>query len=224
MEIQLRDYQEEVRDKISALYQENPSGKAKFVWATGLGKTVGFSAIAHKIRQYADTNVLIVAHRDELLTQAAQKYHFIDPTAVIGKVGAGSAEWGAPVTVASIQTIARANHLKQAQLFNYGLVIVDECHHATSENEYGKVLRALPDAFVIGCTATDDRMDKKSNEDLFGESIHTMSILDAIEQGYLTNIRAIAVRTGTSLEGLHTKDGDYQIKELAEKIDTPARN
>lgn len=222
--IELRDYQVEVRNKVVDLYKQNTHGKAKFVWATGLGKTVGFSAIAHEIRKYADTNVLIIAHRDELLTQAAQKYHFIDPTAIIGKVGNGSFEWGAPVTVASIQTIARANHLKQAQMFNYGLVIVDECHHAHAENEYGKVLRALPNAFVIGCTATDDRLDKKTNDDLFGEAVHSMSILDAIDQGYLTNIRAIAVKTGTNLDGLHTKDGDYQVKELAEKIDTPARN
>ena len=74
MQIELRDYQVATMQKVLAIYQRDPHGKAKFVWATGLGKTVGFSAIAHEIRQRTNANVLIIAHRDELLNQAAQKY------------------------------------------------------------------------------------------------------------------------------------------------------
>lgn len=224
MEISLRDYQKATVERMVDLYEQNPQGRGKFVWATGTGKTVGFSAIAHEIRQKTGTNVLIIAHRDELLSQAAQKYRYIDPDAHIGKVGGGSQEWGHPVTVASIQTISRPQHLKNLKQFGFGLVIVDECHHCLETNEYGKVLRELPDAFKIGCTATDDRMDGKSNDNLFGESINTVSILNAIEQGFLTTIKAFAIKTGTQLDGMHTKDGDYQVKELAERIDTPKRN
>jgi superfamily II DNA or RNA helicase len=224
MKIELRDYQKTTVERMLSLYDENPAGKGKFVWATGCGKTVGFSAIAHEIRKLTGTNVLIIAHRDELLTQAAQKYRYIDPDAQIGKVGSGFYEWGLPITVASIQTLARPNHLKNLKQFNFGLVIVDECHHAHAGNEYGKVLAELPQAFKIGCTATDDRLDKLSNDDLFGESILTVSILDAIEQGFLSNVRAVAIKTNTSLEGLHTRMGDYALEELKEKIDTPERN
>lgn len=224
MDIVLRPYQKETKDIIVEMHRQNPQGHAKFVWATALGKTVGFSAIADEIVQRTHTNVLIVAHREELLTQAEQKYHFINPDARIGKVGNGYAEWGLPVTVASIQTLARPNHLKNAMQFNFGLIIVDEVHHATSDNEYGKVLRAFPDAFKIGCTATDDRLDRKTNDDLFGESVFTMGILDGIEQGYLAPIKAIAIKTGVMLDGLHTHAGDYIAKELAGKVDTPERN
>ncbi len=105
MQIELRDYQVAALQKVLAIYQHDPHGKAKFVWATGLGKTVGFSAIAHEIRQRTNANVLIIAHRDELLNQAAQKYRYIDPDASIGKVGGSSHEWGYPVTVASIQRL-----------------------------------------------------------------------------------------------------------------------
>ncbi len=224
MEITLRDYQKETVERMMALYEQNPQGRGKFVHATGCGKTIAFSAIAHEIRKKTGTNVLIIAHRDELLSQAAQKYRYIDPDAQIGKVGGGSQEWGHPITVASIQTIARANHLKNLKQFGFGLVLVDEAHHAHEGNEYGKVLRELPNAFKIGCTATDDRMDGKKNDDLFGESISTVSILDAIDQNFLSNVRAIAIKTGMQLEGLHTKDGDYQVKELSEKIDTSSRN
>lgn len=224
MQLELRDYQMATKQRVLSIYEQDKQGKAKFVWATGCGKTVGFSAIACEIQKRTGTNVLIIAHRDELLTQAAQKYRYIDPDAHIGKVGGGSQEWGHPVTVASIQTIARPQHLKNLKHFGFGLVIVDECHHAHAGNEYGKVLSELAGAFRIGCTATDDRLDKLQNDDLFGESVLTVSILDAIEQGFLTNVRAIAIRTGTSLDGLHSREGDYQIKELSEKINTPGRN
>lgn len=224
MEVTLRDYQKATVERMLARYEEDKHGRGKFVWATGLGKTVGFSAIAHEVRKRANTNVLIIAHRDELLNQACQKYRYIDPEARIGKVGSGYYEWGLPITVASIQTISKPQHIKNLKQFNFGLVIVDECHHAHSGNEYGKVLRELPDAFKIGCTATDDRHDKLTNEDLFGESILTMGILDGIDQGYLSKVRAIAIKTNTSLEGLHTRMGDYALEELKEKIDTPERN
>lgn len=224
MRIELRPYQRETVERVLARYEQTPTGSAKFVWATGLGKTLGFSAIAHAIRQCTNTNVLILAHREELLNQAIAKYRSIDPTAHIGKVGGGCYEWGAPITVATVQTIARPQHLKNLKHFSIGLGIIDEVHHALHSNDYGKVIAALPDAFWVGCTATDDRLDQRSNVDLFGESVYTMSILAGIEQGYLTNVRAIAIQTGTNLDGLHTNEGDYRIQELADRIDTPQRN
>lgn len=128
--MELRPYQIDTVEKVLQAYQADPHGHAKAVLATGLGKTIIFSSVAHKIRAISDTNVLIIAHRDELLNQAAEKYRLIEPSAIIGKVGGGNHEWGAPVTVASIQTISRAKYLKQLQNFKYGLVIVDECFPA----------------------------------------------------------------------------------------------
>src|SRR5579884_560296 len=224
MQITFYPFQQETIERVLACYEHNPTGRAKFVWATGLGKTLGFSAIAHEIRKRTNTNVLIIAHRKELLNQAIKKYRYIDPEALIGKVGDGCAQWGAPVTVASIQTLAQPQVLKNLKQFHFGLGIVDECHHALPDNDYGKVIAALPNAFWLGCTATDDRFDKRSNEAIFGRSLYTMSVLSGIEQGYLTNVRAIAIQTGTSLDGLHLHDGDYRKQELADRIDTPERN
>jgi superfamily II DNA or RNA helicase len=228
--LELRDYQSETVEKVVSLYKQNPHGAAKFVWATGLGKTIGFSAIAHAIRQMSDTNVLIIAHRDELLNQAAEKYHFIDPTAIIGKIGSGCYEWGAPVTVASIQTICRPNHLKQLKLFNYGLVIIDEVHHCHEHNEYGKVLAALPNAFKVGVTATDMRLDKRSNESIFGPALCNYGIRWGIARDHLCNLRAIAIKTETTLNNIKTSrsvesgDIDFNQHELADAVDTDARN
>lgn len=229
MAVELRDYQKEIVEKVVGLYKANSSGRAKFVWATGLGKTVGFSAIAHEIRKYSQTNVIIIAHREELLKQAAEKYQMIDPTAIIGQVGAGRHEWGAPVTVASIQTVSREEHLKALKRFNYGLVIIDEVHHCHMHNEYGKVIRALPDAFIIGVTATDMRLDGRSNFEIFGAPIQEYGIIKGITNGHLCDLKAVALKTQTNLDQVKTSknmDGekDFNVTQLENAIDTPVRN
>ncbi len=216
----LRPYQETCVERVLAAYQQHPrGGKALVVLPTGGGKTIVFTEVARRL----GVNTLIIAHRQELLQQAADKFRLVSPTAVIGQVGAGRHEWGAPITVASVQTISRPEHLKALQRFGYGLVIIDECHHSSAAG-YQAVLDALSDAFVLGVTATPDRLDKQSIEQIFGEPIFSASIIDMVEQGYLSDLRAIAVCTSTNLDGVHTQAGDFKQDELEEVIDTPERN
>ncbi len=218
--ITLRPYQETCIEQVLTAYQARPKGgKALIVLPPGCGKTIVFTEIARCL----GLTTLIIAHRQELLQQAADKFHMVDPMAVIGQVGAGRHEWGAPVTVASVQTISRPEHMKALKRFGYGLVIVDECHHSASTG-YQAVLDVLPDAFVLGVTATPDRYDKQSIKRIFGEPVFTASIIDMVEQGYLCDLRAIAVHTGTDLDSVHTQAGDFKQDELEEAIDTPARN
>src|SRR5450755_3522393 len=125
--ITLRPYQETCVERVLDTYQRTPKGgRALLVLPTGGGKTLVFAETARRL----GLNTLIIAHRQELLQQAADKFHLVDPTAVIGQVGAGRHEWGAPITVASVQTISRPEHLKKLKLFGYGLVIIDECFPA----------------------------------------------------------------------------------------------
>lgn len=218
--ITLRPYQETCVQRVLEAYQKQPcGGSALIILPTGAGKTVVFGEIARRL----GLTTLIIAHREELLTQAADKFHMIDPTAIIGQVGAGRHEWGAPVTVASIQTISRLEHLKAVIRFGYQLVIIDECHHSAAAG-YRTVLEALPEAFVVGVTATPDRLDGQSIETFFGEPIFSASIIDMVKLGFLCDLRAIAVKTSTSLDGLHTQAGDFKQDELEEAIDTQERN
>jgi superfamily II DNA or RNA helicase len=218
--ITLRPYQQTCVERVLAAYRLQPrGGKALVVLPTGGGKTIVFVSIAQQL----GLNTLIIAHRQELLQQAADKFRMVDPMAVIGQVGAGRHEYGYPVTAASVQTISRPDHLERLKSFGYGLIIIDEGHHAPSSG-YKAVLDALPDAFVLGVTATPDRLDKKSIESIFGEPVFTASIIDLIEQGYLCDLRAIAVHTTTDLSEVHTQGGDFQTSELEEAIDTQERN
>ncbi|GHO82981.1 DEAD/DEAH box helicase [Dictyobacter formicarum] len=218
--ITLRPYQETCIDRVIASYNLQPQGgKALVVLPTGGGKTIVFTEIARRL----GLNTLIIAHRQELLQQAADKFRLVDPTAIIGQVGAGRHEYGAPITVASIQTISRPEHLRNLKLFGYGLVIIDECHHS-SAGGYQAVLDALPDTFVLGVTATPDRLDKQSIEAIFGEPVFSASIIDMVEQGFLCDLRAIAIPTTTSLDDVHTQAGDFKLDELEVAVDTSERN
>lgn len=218
--IQLRPYQETcVQRVIDAYHKQTLGGRALIILPTGSGKTVTFAEISRRL----NLTTLIIAHREELLAQAADKYRLIDPTAIIGQVGAGRHEWGAPITVASVQTISRPIHLKAVKRFGYQLVIIDECHHSAAAG-YREVLAALPKAFVVGVTATPDRLDGQRIEAVFGEPVFSASILDMVAQGYLCDMRAIAVKTATSLDGVHTQAGDFKQDELEEVIDTAERN
>ena len=218
--ITLRDYQETCIQRVLDAYQRQPhGGSALIVLPTGGGKTIVFTEIARRL----GLTTLIIAHREELLRQAADKFRMVDPTAIIGQVGAGLHEWGAPITVASVQTISRPEHLKALRRFGYQLVIIDECHHSMADG-YLSVLKVLSDAFLIGVTATPDRLDRQDISRIFGEPVFSASIIDMVEQGYLCDLRAIAVKTTTSLDNLHIQAGDFKQDELEELIDTEERN
>lgn len=186
------------------------------------GKTVIFSQIIHELHKRHELNALVIAHRDELLDQAADKYRMIKPDAIIGKVGSGLHNYGGEVTVASVQTISRPDHLKKLQSIGYGIIIIDEFHHSAA-NGYQKVLEALPDAFVLGVTATPDRLDKKDIT-RGKKPLYQASIVDMVKEGYLCNFRAVAVQTDINLDNVSKSMGDFNEQELDAAVNTPKRN
>jgi superfamily II DNA or RNA helicase len=223
MEIELRNYQTECIRRVLASYEQTPKGGSELlVLPTGAGKTIVFCQVIGELNKQYGLNSLIIAHRDELLDQAADKYRMVKPDAIIGKVGSGLHEYGGEVTVASIATISRPEHIKRLKQIGYGLIIVDEAHHSEADS-YQKVLEALPEAFVLGVTATPDRLDKKT---LFNgkPALYSASIIDMVRDGYLCDVKAVAIRTETNLDDLHTEMGDYKIGELEAAVDTPERN
>jgi len=224
---ELRDYQQECVQKVMQVYQQYHSAPCKelrdvlLVLPTGAGKTIIFCEIISQLARLYGVNALIIAHRDELLDQAADKYRVVKPMAVIGKVGSGLHQYGGEVTVASIATISRPEHLKRLKQIGYGLIITDEAHHSQA-NSYQMVYEALPNAFHLMVTATPDRLDGKPILDK--PALYSASIIDMIKLGYLCDLKAIAIKTDTSLDDLHTQAGDFKVDELETAIDTPLRN
>jgi len=221
MDIELRPYQEECIKLILNAYEQDPHGTELLVLPTGAGKTICFVQVISELSKKYGLNALVVAHRDELLDQAADKYRMMKPDAIIGKVGSGRHEYGGEVTVASVATISRPEHIKRLKQFGYDLVIIDEAHHVAA-NGYQAVLDALQDSFKLYVTATSERLDSKPIIDK--APLYLASIIDMIRDGFLCDVKAIAIKTHISLDELHTQAGDYKQDELEQAIDTPARN
>lgn len=200
-EFKLRPYQQEA---VSAIKQhwEQDWNRELLVLPTGCGKTVVFNTIAHD----APGRTLILAHRDELIEQARDKYHsmFSEPTGKI-KAGENSIE---RVTVGSVQTMMRHDYSGM-----FDTIIVDEAHHAIS-NSYRKILDQFPSARVLGVTATPDRGDKRNLAEYFEGIAYEYSLKTAIEEGYLCEITAKTIPLEIDMSAVKVSMGDFSVDSI----------
>ena len=204
-DFQLRPYQLEAIDKINEHWEE--WDRELLVLPTGCGKTVVFNTIANQ----RDGKTLILAHREELIEQARDKYHGMFGE-VPGKIKAQE-ESIRDVTVGSVQTMMRRDY---SGLFD--TVIVDEAHHAVSDS-YMNVLGQFPNAKVLGVTATPDRGDKKSLAKYFDGIAYEYGIRDAIKDGYLCPITAQTVPLEIDMTNVKISIGDFQVDSIAESLE-----
>lgn len=207
----LRPYQSEALDKLRTSYRTGH--RAPLLCAPcGSGKTVMFAHMcAGAVAR--GTKVLLLAHRTELVQQisdALQKENCAHSYIAAGYPYRG----GADVYVASVFTIAR-----QRERFAPDLIIIDECHH-TVANTWRGILRANPQAKLLGVTATPVRLSGQGLDDIFDDLILGPTHEELIAQGYLTPVSVYAPPT-VSTEGLHTRAGDYVPREVIERVDQP---
>lgn len=208
----LREYQS---DAIAAIIEAANQGcrRQLGVAGVGAGKTIIFVSLAAKL----GLRTLILAHRDELITQAAQKVRMVWPDADLGIVKAERRDYGAQdVIVASIQSLspARLSHMGQ-----FGLVIADEAHHCSSAS-WTRALSTLRAGeangpLLLGVTATPDRADGKGLDSHFDKIVFNYDLLWLIREGYLVDIRAVEVQMkNLRLENVKVRHGDYADGEL----------
>lgn len=196
------------------------------VMATGTGKTTVFSEYARRfLAEHAGWRVLIIAHTDELVTQAAKRARLVAPHLRVGIVKAGQDEHSAQIIVASRQTLA--SPARRARIRKVGLIIIDECHHAVKTNTYGKILDHFTDAdpalgppLVLGFTATLARGDKAKLSTLWGEPAFTYDILSAIRNGFLLDVTGERIIVdGLDFTALRTKAGDFSESDIADELE-----
>jgi ATP-dependent helicase IRC3 len=208
----LRPYQQEA---IDAVFGADAAGISRPLVAlpTGTGKTVIFS---HFIAQ-REGRALVLAHRDELICQAADKLLTVNPNFELGIVKAKENETEAPLVVASVQTLARKKRLEQMR-GDFNTVIVDEGHHATAET-YHRVLEHVGSfneggPLTLGVTATPERGDKVGLIHVWQGIVYQKSLLEMILAGYLCDLRAIRVGLQLDLGCIRTRHGDYVDGDL----------
>jgi superfamily II DNA or RNA helicase len=206
-------------DEIARIESAISAGSRRplFVSPTGSGKTIVAAALIAK-NVACGGRVLVVVHRRELIEQTSRKLH--DVGVDHGIIQAGyPARPGPSVQVASIQTLhTRAARSRKIELPRASLVIIDEAHHARART-YMWLIRAYPDAVILGLTATPCRADGRGLGNVFQTLIEGPSVAELTRSGHLVPAKIYApVRP--DLSGIRIERGDYVESQLAQRMDT----
>ena len=210
----LRAYQMKAKQDIHAGFRE--FGRQLGVMPTGSGKTVLFSRLAE---DYQPRRTLILAHREELITQAVDKLAVATGIEAQVEMGDERASLDAPVVVASVQTLMRETRRDRWPRNHFGLVVVDEAHHTLADS-YLNTLRHFHDhAKVLGVSATPDRGDKQNLGRYYQNIACEVTLLDLIQQGWLAPIKVKTVPLGMNLDSVRTTAGDFNADDLGHALE-----
>ena len=213
----LRPYQIEAKE---AVLSEWRGGHARtlLVLPTGTGKTIVFSAVIAD-RVAAGERVLVLAHRGELLDQAADKLRkSTGLMCAVEKAEASCMGSWYRVVVGSVQTLMRPQRLSQFPPNYFGVIVIDEAHHCLSES-YQRVLTHFSGANVLGVTATPDRTDMRNLGQYFDSLAYEYTLPKAIREGYLSPIKALTVPLTLDISGVGVAAGDYKANELGTALE-----
>ncbi len=213
----LRPYQLEAK---RAIQEQWASGTQKtlLVLPTGCGKTIVFSKLTEDCVREGE-RVLILAHRGELLDQAADKMaQATGLGCAVEKAESSCLDSWFRITVGSVQSLMREKRLKQFPLDYFNTIIVDEAHHCLSDS-YQRVLEYFDQAKVLGVTATPDRGDMKNLGAYFESLAYEYTLPRAIKDGYLCKIKAQTIPLKLDLTGVGTQAGDYKTADLGNALE-----
>ena len=215
--MELRPYQEEARRAVEDQWLAG-TRRTLLVLPTGTGKTIVFAKITEDMVRKGK-HVLILAHRGELLDQAADK--------IKKATGLGCSVEKAEetcigqwfhVTVGSVQSLQQAKRLSKFSPDFFDTIIIDEAHHAISQG-YQKVLQHFEQANVLGVTATPDRGDMRNLGEYFDTLAYEYSLPRAIKDGYLSPIKALTVPLKLDLSQVGVQAGDFKVGEIDTALD-----
>ena len=215
--MELRPYQQEARESVLNEW-ESGHGKTLLVLPTGCGKTIVFAKITEDCVAKG-ARVLILAHRGELLEQAADKlYKATGLKSSLEKAESSCLGSWYRVTVGSVQTLMREKRLALFSEDYFNTIIIDEAHHCISDS-YQKILNHFDNANVLGVTATPDRGDMKNLGTYFDSLAYEYTLPRAIKEGYLSPIKAVTIPLKLDLSGVSTQAGDFKASDIDTALD-----
>ena len=215
--IRPRPYQTEALDTIAARWRAGIT-RQMVVLPTGTGKTVVFAHLVDR----RPGRALVLAHRDELIQQAVGKLDQVSGGGLdIGIVKARKDEAGAPVVVASVQTLARPGRVER--LGRFATVICDESHHSVSPTWMDVLDRlgclAPGGPLTVGFTATAQRTDKLALGTVWQEIVYQRGLMQMIAEGYLVDVKGQQIGSDFDLGNLKVKAGDYTDGSIGDELE-----
>lgn len=215
--IELRPYQTQAKEAVLSQWQGG-NRKTLLVLPTGTGKTIVFASVIESCVR-SGQRVLVLAHRGELLDQAADK---LRKTTGLGcaveKAGETALGSWFRVTVGSVQSMMREKRLDRFPEDWFGTIVIDEAHHCLSDS-YQRVLEHFPGANVLGVTATPDRSDMRNLGQYFDSLAYEYTLPRAIREGFLAPIKAMTVPLRLDISQVGFSAGDYKAAELGTALD-----
>lgn len=215
--MELRPYQQAAK---AAVLDEWDRGvdKTLLVLPTGTGKTIVFSAVTEEAVRRGG-RVLILAHRGELLEQAADKLEkSTGLRSSLEKAESSCLGSWYRVAVGSVQSLQRPSRLDRFAPDYFNTIIIDEAHHCLSDG-YQRVLEHFSAAKVLGVTATPDRGDMRSLGQYFETLAYEYTLVQAIRDGYLSPIKALTVPLRLDLSSVGVQNGDFKVGDLGTALD-----
>lgn len=192
--------------------------KTLLVLPTGTGKTVVFAKVVED-RVNNGGRALVLAHRGELLSQAADKIMVASGMkCALEKAESTSLGSNMPVTVGSVQSLAQPKRLARFPQNYFTDIVVDEAHHCLSDS-YQRVLAHFPEANILGVTATPDRGDMKNLGQFFDSKAFEYTMPQAIKDGYLCPIKAQMIPLELDISGVKVTSGDFSSGEIGSALE-----
>ena len=217
MAMTLRPYQAEAKEAILHEWDEGRK-RTLLVLPTGCGKTIVLAKVAEDQVEQGG-RVLIMAHRGELLDQAADKVKQVTGIdCAYEKAGTSALGSMLPITVGSVQSLCQEKRLQMFPPDYYSALIVDEAHHCLSDS-YQRVLNYFEGANVLGVSATPDRGDKRNLGNYFDSQAYEYTMTQAIREGYLCPVKAQMIPLELDISDVSMSNGDYSIGDIGTALE-----
>lgn len=197
--------------------------KALVVLATGVGKTV-LSAL--DVKETRAKKVLFIVHINEILKQTKESFERVLPgrKGEMGFYTGKQKDNDKNILFASIQTMSREKNLQNFSTDHFDYIIIDETHH-TAAPTYLKIFEYFRPNFILGLTATPDRMDNKDILNFYDNNVvFEIGQKDAIEQGYLVPFRYLGFKDNVDYSNIYFNGFRYDIKDLNKHLLIDARD